>query len=80
MAGVLVRTLDTLVGGKLEKTSQTQIRSTETVTVKNKQRKSGKTTRKKRIKVSNYEMQFKATGDAELTTLDRVEHLAELKL
>jgi len=80
LAGFLVRVLDNLVGGGLKRTEQTETRGKQTVRVVDKRKPGGSTTRKKKIKVSKYKMEFKTTGKAKLSTLDRVKHLVSLDL
>ena len=72
--------MDSLVGGTMNKTGQLQLKTDETVTVKHKERKSGTTTRKKRVKESKYEVAFEPHGEAQFTALNRVEHLTPLDL
>jgi hypothetical protein len=80
LAGYTVRMLDKMVGGKLEKIGVNQVATIEQITVKDARRPGGKTTRRRLEKVTQYEMNFPASGEAKLTALDRVKMLKKLDL
>ena len=63
LAGCLVRMMDSLVAGSLSKTRHTKVKTDEIVGTKDKRHKSGKTTRRKRVKVSGYELEFEQSGE-----------------
>jgi hypothetical protein len=80
LAGFLVRMMDSLVGGSLGKTERVMENTNETVTMKDKNSKSGMRKRNKRTEIYNYELEFEKGGKSDFTALDRVEHLSRLEL
>ena len=64
----------------MTRTGTQDVAMNESVMTKDKRRKSGTARRKKQKRVSKYELQFKQSGKAKYTALDRVGHLNVLDL
>ena len=80
LIGFLVRMMDSLVGGTMNKTERLIVTTSETVTAKAKNCRSGTTNRKKQMQESKYEVAFEPHGEAQFTAINRVEHLTPLDL
>ena len=80
LSGYLVRMMSKLVGGTMQKTGRKRVRGEEKIETKDKKCKTGKTTRRKRTQISQYEVKFEQSGKSNFTALDRVGHMNKLEL